>query len=260
MRTLWKFLAIVVALGVASPALAQSRRSDDPARMPVPTFADTSNTTLDAYVWGGVAWNNGYVGGYGGGVIAFNGNLISDGLILRAEGGGGQYDYNLIQPGGANNFEVSTNNASALVGYRTAVGQGWLTGYLGVQREEQANDVDPNAELQGSETGFKGIVEYWVPVGDKWQIVAFGSAAEPFGTWVGYGRLTYMVTDRIKIGPETMYFENQAYRDGRIGGYMSLDVNWGEISISGGYRHPYTDSPDGYYANVTVGVPLWNLW
>ena len=178
---------------------------------------------------------------------------------MRAEGLYGTNDYDLIAPGASPNFDVMMYNAGAYAGWRFGTGKGWLTGYFGVWGEDHNNDLDPKAKLRGTETGAKGIVDLWQPLGPNWILVGYGSYADAWNTWNAYGRLTYSITDKIKIGPEIGFFGNDAYEDGKVGGYFSYSPNflgYGEIVAAVEYRHPFTDSPDGYYANIFVDFPI----
>jgi hypothetical protein len=66
------------------------------------------------------------------------------------------------------------------------------------------------------------------------------------------------VYDLIKIGPEVSTFGiEDAYRDGSVGGFVGYENSYWQVAISGGYRHPFTDSPNGYYANLHFGVSLY---
>ena len=254
MRFFWSgvLLATMCLTGVVPAAAQQQRVTGAPVYVP-PAIA------IPAWAWSGVAFTDDFVGGYAGGVAAINGNLSSNGMVVRAEGLYGSYDYDLIAPGASPNFDVLMYNAGAYAGWRFGTGIGWLTGYFGVWGEDHNNDLDPKAKLRGTETGAKGIVDLWQPLGPNWTLVGYGSYADAWNTWNAYGRLTYSITDKIKIGPETGFFGNDAYEDGKVGGYFSYSpdfLGYGEIVAAVGYRHPFTDSPDGYYANIFVDFPI----
>ena len=205
---------------------------------------------------------NGYVGGYGGGEAALNGNLLSRGVIFRLDGNGGQYESRLIsasQP----QIEVPTGGGDVLVGYRMSLGASWLTGFVG--GDVQAHDnPDPGATLRGTEGGVKGLAEYFGPLSPKLDLLAYGSYSTAFSTYQAFARFGYKihnnpnVYDVIKIGPEVSSFGiEDAYRDGSIGGFIGFENAFGQFAISGGYRHPFTDSPDGYYGNMHFGMSFY---
>jgi hypothetical protein len=250
-------LSVVLACLIAPVSASAQQRAAGVPNYNV-TYVAPPNA-VPAWAWGGGGVTNSWEGGYAGGIAALNGNLSSNTLLFRAEGLLGSYDSNLISPGSSPNFDVDMNNWGLSGGYRVSTGRGWLSGYVGYWEETHNNNRDPNAELRGTERGVKGIVDLWQPLSPKWVLVAYGSYADAWQTWSGYGRVTYQLTDRIRIGPETSFFGNVAYEDGKVGGFLSYSpkfLGYGEIAVAGGYRHPYTDSPDGYYLNAYLSFPI----
>ena len=144
-----------------------------------------------------------------------------------------------------------------MVGYRKAVGTGWLTAYVGGAFEHHGAK-DPTASIRGSEGGVKGVIEYWTPITQELWLYANGSYSTVFDSWNAFGRIGYKLTPQITIGPEGSLFGNNApYREWRVGAFVSFAMlPWGELSVAGGYRQPLTPGPDGYYANATLGFPF----
>jgi outer membrane immunogenic protein len=235
---------------VALPAHAQQASSGALNVLPaIPTG------TSPVYAWSGLNTNNSYIGGFVGGIFALNGNLNSEGWLFRAEGAGGNYDWNTAT---LPSTRIETYNGALMLGYKKQIGQGWLSVYGGGAFETHNNpDVPAPTTLQGTKGGAKGLIEYWGPLGPKWEVYSSFSYATPFSVTNAYGRVGYKWNDKVTIGPETGYFGNDAYRDWRAGGFISFKTSFGEIAFSGGYRDPFTPGPAGYYANVFFGFERW---
>src|SRR5262249_6560132 len=79
-------LVALFALFGASPLFAQS--------IYLPSYP-MPNATAAPWLegWAGFGGSNNWYGGWAGFNYAFNHNAWSSGLLLRAEGGGGHYDY-----------------------------------------------------------------------------------------------------------------------------------------------------------------------
>src|SRR5690349_24639048 len=111
-----------------------------------------------AEAWAGFGSQNNWYGGWAGFNYAFNHNAWSSGFLLRAEGGGGHYDYtNTGFPGGFVNVTYGTG--SVLLGYRTVlqnvIGQtATISGYVGAEVQNHDNP-DRTADIRGTEWGVK---------------------------------------------------------------------------------------------------------
>ena len=216
-----------------------------------PAVVPILDLTSGSYAWVGTSVNNDFVGAFAGGIFALNGNLGSEGYIFRLEGAGGEYQYG---SGTLPSTAIETYNGSVMLGYRTAVGKGWLTGYVGGAFETHNNpDIPSPTSLTGTRGGARGLVEYWGPLSPTQEVYGSFSYATPFSTTSAYGRFINKLNDKISIGPEVGYFGNDVYRDYRVGGFISFQTSFGEIAFSGGYREPFTPGPSGYYANVYLG-------
>ncbi len=245
------FLAGLGCLLGALPATAQ-QSSSYPSSTPVVPAPRGSNAL---YIWTGANFTNSYAGGYAGFVAALNGNLLSNGVIFRVEGSAGRYRYNSIA---FPNIHVDTGGAAALVGYRTAMGPGWLTGYIGGVFETHRNP-DPTAPLDGTEGGAKTIIEYFGSPTRDFRVFGQASYSTVYSTYSAFGRLGYgVISDKVWIGPEGSVYGNDApYRHGRVGAFLGFDTSFGEVTFSGGYQKPWTtDAPDGYYATIHLGFAL----
>lgn len=243
----------VAAIGLLFSACLASAQQGSPFSGSVEPVIAAPKTPAAVYTWLGGAISNGYGGTYTGGIASLNKNLLSDGVVLRGDLGGGNYTYNRSTfPSATIPGSVATYGGDAMVGYRKSVGAGWMTGYVGANVETHDNR-DPAAVLSGTKAGVKGIVEYFGPISPSFDISGYASYSSAFSTYTAFGRVGYKLVDKVKVGPEASLFGNDAYRDGRLGGFIGLETPFGEIAISGGYRRPFTTGPDGYYANLYVG-------
>jgi outer membrane immunogenic protein len=247
--TWWTGLALsaVGSLFGALPSEAQqASTTSTPVVVPVPVGPG------GLYAWAGESFINSFAGSYVGGIYALNGNLGSEGVVVRLEGIGGQYTWNTVTLPNAN---IETYNGAALLGYKKQVGTGWVSAYLGAAFETHNNpDVGSPLRLHGTEGGGRALVDYWGPlVPNQLEVYASASYATPFKTTNLYGRLIAKLSDKISIGPESAYFSNEVAREGRVGGFISFKTAFGELAFSGGYRDPFTPGPSGYYANVYLG-------
>jgi len=249
MSRVWTGLAVsaCACLFGLQPSNAQQTTSSSVTPVVVPA----ANLSSGIYAWSGAAVNNSFVGAFVGGIYALNGNLGSEGYIFRLEAAGGEYGYT---SGTLPNTAIETYNGAAMLGYRKAVGAGWLTGYVGGSFETHNNpDIPSPNHLEGLKGGAKALVEYWGPLSPTQEVYASVSYATPFSTTSAYGRFINKLNDRISIGPEVGYYSNDVYRDVRAGGFISFKTSFGEIAFSGGWRDPLTPGATGYYANVYLG-------
>ena len=60
------------------------------------------------------------------------------------------------------------------------------------------------------------------------------------------------------INTQATLFGNEApYRESTFGAVMKVNAKFGEVGLSGGYRHVYTSGhSDGYFASAYVGIPI----
>lgn len=248
-------LGFVASIGLLMtlPAAAQqiSPQANPSTWVALPPVG-TLSRPIGLYAWSGAGSTNTYYGGFGGFLWALNGNLASDGFIIRGETTGGGYRYVAT---GFPHEQVDTVGAGVLLGYRKSIGSGWLTGYVGGNFEEHDNP-DPAAPIRGTHGGVKGLVEYYQPLNDKFDVSGSASYSTAFSTATVSGRLGYKLIDNLKIGPEITYASNVNSRDSRVGSFISHDTQFGVIVLSGGYVKPLVNNPDGYYANIQFGFAI----
>jgi hypothetical protein len=248
----------VVAWIYAQPASAQRGR----ATLPGPSdYYQPGGTpvapTLE--LWTGGYVSNSFIGGYFGGVTALNPerSLWADGFVLRVDLSGGRYSSTLFDTGAPTDAKINTHSGSMFFGYRAKVGEGLLTGYLGPSWESHLNP-DPTASIRGTEVGIKTLVDYSAAYNNRVELYVGGTYATAFQTYTATARVGFQIADtNVWLGPQIGYFQNEApYREGQVGGYIRTKLYGVDVSVSGGYRNPFTDSPTGYFASLYLGVPF----
>jgi hypothetical protein len=252
--------AAFVFVFISLPAAAQTSPSKTGAIASVPTAPVLPAPGAGAnwlYVWSGGSVTDSYNGAYIGAVAPFNGDLGTEGFALRWDFTGGRYSSSIF---GTTTVptRVDTDNAAFMVGYRKKDGDSWFSGYVGAATESHFNP-DPTAPMRGTQFGVKAVADYSTKLADKSIIYAMGSFASPFTTGTLYAKYGYRAANQILVGPETSFFGDKAYRESRVGAFVGFELpaEAGEIDISAGYVHPYTGSPDGYYANINFSVGLY---
>src|SRR5690349_17420748 len=111
----FKFTAAVLLAGLALLAASPSRAQQ--VYTPAYPYPYPGMAAPWAEGWAGFGGQNNWYGGYAGGNYALNHNVWADGILLRADGYGGHYDYSTpFVAGGRSN--VTYGGGDFLVGYR----------------------------------------------------------------------------------------------------------------------------------------------
>lgn len=231
------------AQGVEAPANSVLAPSPPPA---------SEGTPPSGYAWGGGWMSNHYAGAYGGGMLALNPNrsLWEDGFAVRGDISAGRYSYNAIDR------HVGLFDGDLLVGYRKATEAGNFGGYVGVAHIKHDNN-DPAARLRGSKTGVAVLGEYSNTINKKVEVNLQGRYAEPFSSWSVSGRALWKMGDYQWFGPQVSFLRNDDYKEMTVGPLLKTMTSFGEVGLSGGWRHPIdSNNKDGYFASVYVAVPI----
>jgi hypothetical protein len=237
---------------MSAPALAQSEPQGGIPIAPIPQQVLASAPWL--YAWVGGGFTNGFQGGYAGFVQALNPqkSLSADGFVIRGDVMAGQYNAGSLNLGGADET-VETHGASFMAGYKWILPTGSIAVFVGPSYEFHNNHA-LNASLSGGEAGPRGVIEHEWNINPNLSLASGISGATAFNVWYTYSQLAYKLNDAVKIGPEVIYYSNEApYRELRTGAFVRFNTAVGEVTLSGGYRDPMTDSPSGYYVNLVVG-------
>jgi hypothetical protein len=250
-----------VAGGLFGAAIATlSAQAQAPAEGPtttqLPAFVAPNPAAgpLWGYLWGGVGSTNTFYGGYAGAMVALNGNLYSNGVIVRADWAAGRYSHKTAT---FPDSHVNTDGGSLMIGYRGAIGPGWITGYIGPSYEAH-HQADPTSALSGQLGGVKIVTEYMTTIGQSMNLYSSLSYNTPFQTVFFLAKPTYRLTESLSIGPQFSAgsgTEGNSYGNWRIGPVLDISTPYYDISISGGLLQQ-TRGPDGYYAGVFLGIPF----
>lgn len=169
-----------------------------------------------------------------------NGDIASDGILLRALGAYGEYDYrSAAVAGGKVNADVATFDA--MIGYQKGLDDIFLRGYVGFDYEDHdlspKNPYDSNrgsdvgVKVQGElETGYTS--EYYASV-----IGSYGTAKDRYWARLrgGYNFDGYI------LGPEALVTGTHESDEQRIGAFMTL-TNLGQVGLS--VSTGYSDTSD----------------
>lgn len=248
--------ALAAAMAMAGAAHAQT--SAEPASAAVsPSVAPVAGAQApSAYAWGGAWFSNHYAGGYGGAMKALNADnsLWDDGAVVRVDVSGGRYTYNAV---GFSDEDVGIVDATVMVGYRKNTDNGSFSAYVGPAYIEHDND-DPAASIRGSEFGAAVLAEYVNRPSQNVELYLQGRFSSPFSTYGGAARALYRVSEGVWLGPQvTLYGNDATYQEITVGPFAKVNTTFGEIGVTGGYRHPTkSGNKDGYFASVYFALPL----
>jgi len=252
-------LAAALAAAGLAPGAAHAQTSAQPASSavttPTPVDGDAAAPPT-AYGWGGVWFSNHYAGGYGGVMQSLkrDGSLWEDGPVMRLDVSGGQYTYNNA-PAYVGE-EVGIVDADIMVGYRKFTDSGTFSGWVGPAYIEHDNP-DPAAAIRGSKFGAAFLGEYQNTFNKNLEVSLQGRFATPFSTWSAAARGLYKVSGPLWLGPQATLYGNDDYKELTVGPFAKLNTSFGEVGVTGGYRHPMTSgNKDGYFASVYFAVPL----
>lgn len=223
--------ATVVCFAMAGAAAAQEAPVT-PAVPPVTTFSSVAYAGVD------IRERSYY--GYAGLIRALNGNIATNGFLVRGSVLYGEYDYTLPVVGGVIDGDVTA--FSALVGYQHFF-QG-LVGrvYAGVDYEDHDltpdNPFDPN---RGSDFGV--MVRGELETQYSFNALFYGSLVGIYGSakerhWVR-GRAGYNFGGII-LGPEAIFTGNPVSDDTRFGAFAILrnpNLAPAEVSFYAGHSH-----------------------
>jgi cellulose biosynthesis protein BcsS len=239
MRLVRRFLAITAAatllVGVDS-AVAQTKTSTS-----IFFGADAGPTA------------NGF---YLGTVAAVNGDFGRDGVLVRALGVYGTYNYDAS----VGHVEGKYSLFDGMVGYQILRPGIRVAGYIGAEyQDHRLSPHDPNNPVVGGEAGFKVAGDITLGHGQPLFMILSGSYSTAFDTYWSRLRIGYTV-DKITFGPEGWWSGKENSEEKRVGAFVGTKVAGTpiEITASGGYH--FNDkggifaNKDGAYGSLNVGV------
>jgi Cellulose biosynthesis protein BcsS len=265
------FLILIAIVPVRAQTTTTGRNIGIPSQSsPVPGAAPW----MEGWT-GGYSINNSY-GGWTGMNFALNPshNVWADGYILRVEGIAGHYDYSTASLGRVN---ATYEDGDVMLGYRKVIGATTLTGYIGIDVENQ--DIpDPTSYGRGTQAGVKVMGEVSGTLSPTQEFYGEASFSTALYSWFTMARTGFRVSQasdvQVWVGPEGQLLgsgkgqfsgdcinagviSSCRYDEGRVGGYLHLVIpnepQLGDWVLDGGYRKPLVgNSADGYYAQLEL--------
>ncbi len=206
---------------------------------------------------------------YAGTTLAPFGDIHEDGLRLRFSGGYGQYKYysrSSLSPFQERQYRATTHFQDALIGYLKRMGPLTTKAFIGVaQIDHQVFPFDHGNIVQGTNFGAKGVLEFWLNMGDH----AWGSLdlswSQAHNTRSARSRVGFKVLPSLSLGleaainvdaqaeykltDEVLSHRSTTFDFIRVGGFARMDWYGGEISSSAGLLGDFTHNQSPY---VTV--------
>jgi hypothetical protein len=155
---------------------------------------------------------------YSGIIVAVNGNLSKDGVLVRLYGSWVEYDLN---PGDGRGLQ-----GDAMIGYKFTRGPVWGSIFVGVDVQDfDLSPDNPTAIIRGTETGFKVSGDLATVYGSPLYASIAGSYSTAFDSYWARARIGHF-RNRITVGPEAIAFGNEDYEARRLGGFITFhDLN-----------------------------------
>jgi Cellulose biosynthesis protein BcsS len=192
---------------------------------------------------------------YVGTVVAMNGDFGRDGVLVRALGVYGTYDYDAA----VGHVQGKYSLFDGMVGYQILRPGIRLAGYVGAEHQDhRLSPFDPNNPVVGGETGFKVAGDLTLGHGQPLFMILAGSFSTVFDTYWSRLRIGYTV-NQISFGPEGWWSGKENSEEKRVGAFVGVRVAGTpiEITASGGYH--FNDkggifgNRDGAYGSLNVG-------
>jgi hypothetical protein len=192
---------------------------------------------------------------FAGAVLALNGDLTRDGVLLRALGVYGWYDYRAAVGDVDGQFSLF----DAMIGYQVVKRDVRIAGYIGIEHQDHSlSPFDPTNSVVGGETGLKLAGDITMGYGQPWYLNLTGSYSFAFDTYWSRLRIGQKF-GQFTVGPEGLLFGNERFDAQRLGIFLGarLDGTPMEFTISGG--HHFEDggvfgNRDGAYGSLHLGV------
>jgi hypothetical protein len=210
-----------------------------------------------AQIFTGLEASNNAISGYLGGGYAFGKGLYEPGWRIRAVGSIGRYDYQGTLFGGgadlATTFDGVGSYGAALLGYQFRSRSLIVKRFAGIEAEDQRiTPRDPENSVQGSAVGLKLQAESWLDVSPATYLSLDASYGTAFREYWSLARIGYRIGPRLSLGLEGGALGNEEYDAGRGGGFVRLNLQGIEMTLSSGFTRNYLeDEPSGY---VSLGL------
>lgn len=220
-------LAIAVMFGAnSSPADAKSYEPADDLVYPL---VIVSGIELAEHA------NEAYTGLF----YAFNGDLDSDGFVLRVLGSFGDFEYHI------DHIEIDADywQGDVMLGYQWIRGGIDIGAYIGVDYQDyDLSPDDSTSDLRGDEVGFKVALDIESNGNDNSPIylALYGDYSTAFDSYHALARVGYDF-GYFALGPEGWVLGDESGDAQRLGGFLKFDFPelgtfYGELLLSAGYQ------------------------
>ncbi len=203
---------------------------------------------------------------YSGTTLAPFSDIHEDGLRLRFVGGYGQYKY--VSHSIAHNFRsitfnADTNSADALIGYLKRMGPLTAKAFVGASAINHIiHPVDLQNRAQGLDIGVKGVLEFWLNIGDNAYASLDLAWSQAHNTRSARTRIGYRLMPKLSVGveagvnidrqgeykivEEVLSHRNTPLDYARGGAFARFEWFGGEIAVSGGLLGDFTQHKSPY--------------
>ncbi len=175
---------------------------------------------------------------YQGAVLALNRDIGRDGVLLRAYGSHGDYEYG----SGVTRTDGDSWQGDAMIGYKVGLGHAWAAAYVGIEyQKHQLTPDDLTNAVRGTEVGFKVAADIAsLRTEGPIYFSLSGSYSTAFDSYWARGRVG-MNMHRITVGPEVAALGNAGFDATRVGGFLTFDLPITpslplEITLSAGHQ------------------------
>lgn len=219
-----------------------------------PCAEATENTVpgvKSTVVYSGADLSNNAKVGFGGALIALDGNLATNGFTLYGQMLGGHYYYSTLG-GAGNDIDVDFYQAHLMLGYTGIYNQMWHGVYVGVDHQNHdLSAIDTTNSVNGSETGVKFAGELQTLGHQDYFLSGYGEYSTAFGRY--FSRVQFgPVVRGFALGAESVVLGDEEWNGQRIGSFVRTPsaLGSGTISVSGGYQFSNRDTAEGGYGTL----------
>jgi hypothetical protein len=206
---------------------------------------------------------------YDGGIFALNRNITTNGVLIRAMGSYGKYEYTNNTPGPNTEHDGRMLQGDLMLGYQWVTPDRHFALYAGVDHiDHHISPADITNPVSGNETGFKVAWETESNRSLPFYYALEGSYSTAFDTYYVLGRLGANRNGLI-IGPEAWALGDETGNATRLGAFLSFNTNlirdhYSEVTLSAGYQwvDPGPDNcgtffgSEGAYATLNFAIYL----
>jgi hypothetical protein len=189
----------------------------------MPQCALAGNDRPQAFVaYAGVDFAPDSVYVFDGTIVAWNGDIGKDGVMLRYSGSLSHYHYN-IDP--ATRVRANQWQSDAMVGYQFIRDYFTASAFVGVDYQHaNLSPDDPNNQTRGTDVGFKSAASIETSEKSPFYFNLEGEYSTAFSTYYGAARAGYRFGSFI-IGPEGSFNGTLGYDASRVGAFTKFIID-----------------------------------